>query len=61
MLARNMLNSFSNRVAAHPDPTLYQHNLKEYRNKLVQYYGWRADEFERALDGYGSDDDSEID
>ncbi|KAL5485099.1 hypothetical protein ACEPAI_7741 [Sanghuangporus weigelae] len=35
----------------HPDPTLHQNILKEYRAKLEDYYGWSPEKFKKAMDG----------
>ena len=45
---------------AHPDPTLHQHLLKEYRAKLESYYGWSPEVFKKAMAGVaGVDSDSD--
>ncbi|EJD03112.1 uncharacterized protein FOMMEDRAFT_156484 [Fomitiporia mediterranea MF3/22] len=46
----------------HPDPTLYQYKLKEYRAKLEAYYGWSPEKFEKAVEGLGgmSDDEKDV-
>ncbi|KAH8119258.1 hypothetical protein DFH11DRAFT_1686181 [Phellopilus nigrolimitatus] len=50
-------------LKTHPDPTLHQNMLKQYRDKLESYYGWSPEKFQRAMDGIGgmSSDDHEID
>ncbi|KAL5507170.1 hypothetical protein ACEPAH_6626 [Sanghuangporus vaninii] len=35
----------------HPDPTLHQNILKEYRAKLESHYGWSPEVFKKAMDG----------
>ena len=37
-------------LAAHPDSTLYAYKIKEYRDKLAEYYDWTPDKFQKALD-----------
>lgn len=48
---------------AHPDPTLHQNKLKEYRDKLEAYYGWSPERFQKAMDGIGgmTSEEEEID
>ncbi|KAL5523887.1 hypothetical protein ACEPAG_8060 [Sanghuangporus baumii] len=35
----------------HPDPTLHQNILKEYRAKFESHYGWSPEVFKKAMDG----------
>ncbi|KAL5528321.1 hypothetical protein ACEPAF_7457 [Sanghuangporus sanghuang] len=35
----------------HPDPTLHQNILKEYRAKLESHYGWSPEIFKKVMDG----------